>query len=754
MAKRVPILYLPLVPSSSRLTNCLLPDPITPTPSSLLSVSDSSASLLRRSRGVGEGSHFSYVTPLVLGFPYDLEEAALDGEKEAELTEEEFEKLKKKVEEMTEEEKQKYGTEKAKERMENLERMIRPYELDPEAIPPQGDSTLRGYLPSARTRQTYPSARLLAISKATLDECLPHLDVGDALQWIKSKSGKDDPDCYTSGPMAKLPSEEDSGAFARYQLSDYLSGRLVGAMLPNLHGTEVEEGAEAGVAEAKHQQMVRTQGRENVESDLQRWERRSAILHKRQSGKKEWTGYAPWANNYSGHQFGVWAGQLGDGRAVTLMETQNPDTEERWEIQLKGAGRTPYSRFADGLATLKSSVREFLASEAIARLGIPTSRALALISIKDVAVVRERRESAGITTRLAPIWTRIGSFEHHSSRKEWESVRLLGEFVCKEGYHWQLDGPEAWAKRLVRECAVRNAKMIAGWQTIGFMHGVMNTDNVNLMGITVDYGPFAMMDVYQADQICNKSDGEARYTFRNQPTMGLYAIEKLFDSLLPLIGFEEDNGRCLQPGELVALSKDEIDALSKKGKESAEEEIKNLFMDTLLEEWKLLWLKKLAIQTSKEDDRYTLIDPLLHLLQDCDFTSTLRSLSRVTDFLDRPDEFAKVWLDWDVVPSYAKSSKEEHARTWLNVYVDRLKEEGRSAESIKYDLDNANPAFVLRNWVTDEVAQRLAQDDDTDFLETVLHLCFNPFEDPKDKEAKRLCSLGMPLTGALPSCSS
>jgi hypothetical protein len=495
------------------LTQQLLPDALTPTPSALLSVPESSPSLLRRSRHVGEGSHFSYVTPLPLSFPYNL---AAGEEANAEKTDEEEEQERKRFEAMNDEEKQEFKMEKAKEGMERIEKLLRPYELDPQSIASGGDGVerLTGYLPSARSKQHFPSARILGISQACVQDCLPHLDIGDTVQWVSSKSGKDDPDCYSSGPMAKVPAKEDTEAYARHQLSDYLSGRLVGAQLPDLKGHEVDQGAELGVAEAKHQQVVREEeDNGGVESTTQRWNRRSQLLQKRQEGKKEWTGYAPWSNAYSGHQFGVWAGQLGDGRAVTLMETTNPETSQRWEVQLKGAGRTPYSRFADGLATLASSMREFLGSEALHALNVPTSRALSVISIKDVEVVRERRVSAAITTRLAPIWIRIGSFEHHSSRDEWESSRLIGEFVCKEGYGWNLDSGDnkCWVEKMVRECAVRNAKMIAGWQAVGFMHGVMNTDNISLVGVTIDFGPYAFMDIFDQNQICNKSDGEGRY---------------------------------------------------------------------------------------------------------------------------------------------------------------------------------------------------------------------------------------------------
>ena len=755
--RRYPILSLPLVAPSHRLTQQLLPDALTPTPSSLLSVPESSPSLLRRSRHVGEGSHFSYLTPLPLSFPYNLAADAEEETNEGKAKENE-EQERKRFEKMNNEEKQKFQQEKAKEGMEKIERLLRPYEVDPQSIQSGGNAVerLTAYMPAARTKQNFPFARILSISPACLKDCLPHLDVGDTKQWISSRSGKDDPDCYSSGPMAKTPSKEDSEAYARHQISDYLSGRLVGAQFPDLKDEKVDQGAELGVAEAKHQQVERFEQEEIEESTVQRWTRRSEALKKRQEGKKEWTGYAPWSNAYSGHQFGIWAGQLGDGRAITLMETENPETSQRWEIQLKGAGRTPYSRFADGLATLASSVREFLASEALQALNVPTSRALSVISVKDVEVVRERRVSAAITSRLAPIWIRIGSFEHHSSRDEWESSRLLGEFVCKEGYGWDLESSEdkSWVVKMIRECAIRNAKMIAGWQAVGFMHGVMNTDNISLVGITIDFGPYAFMDIFDPNQICNKSDGEGRYIYRMQPTMGLFAIEKLMESLSPLIAFESEKGRSPQPGEMVNLPERTLKEYEGKGQDAFAEEVKNLFMDTLIEEWKRLWRQKLAISTIEEDDRDVLIDPLLAVIEQCDFTTSLRNLSKVTEHLNDPEDFARTWIDWNVVPSYLRPSKQEAAAKWLVKYADRLKKEGRAPSEIQSDLLRANPAFVLRNWVTDEVTKRLEQSDDTDFLNSVLERCLHPFDQPTDEEGKVSVSHNYYSDSLLTSASS
>ncbi len=234
--------------------------------------------------------------------------------------------------------------------------------------------------------------------------------------------------------------------------------------------------------------------------------------------------FEPYAARYSGHQFGVWAGQLGDGRAITVMRT------EEGEVQLKGAGRTPYSRSADGLAVTRSSVREFLCSELMNALGIPTTRALSIVGVPDVTVLRERIERACVVARVAPSFLRIGSFQ---AQTDVDGLRRVAE-VSAELLGIDIKAPD-WESQLVLECAARNARMVAGWQVWGFMHGVINTDNVSILGLTIDYGPFAIMDVYDPLHICNHSDDGGRYAYRSQPANILYALQALLTSLSPLI---------------------------------------------------------------------------------------------------------------------------------------------------------------------------------------------------------------------------
>ena len=224
-----------------------------------------------------------------------------------------------------------------------------------------------------------------------------------------------------------------------------------------------------------------------------------------------WAVFEPLAMVYSGHQFGVWAGQLGDGRALLIGQVRNAKGE-LWDMQLKGAGKTPYSRFGDGRAVMRSTIREYLCSEAMAALGIPTSRALAIIATGET-VLRETPEPGAVLTRLARSHVRFGHFEHFHHRGQHEQVRLLADHVIGE-YFPEFAGDHAgWFGEVVK----RTAELMAQWQAVGFAHGVMNTDNMSILGLTLDYGPFGFLDAYDPDFICNHTDEQGRYSFANQP---------------------------------------------------------------------------------------------------------------------------------------------------------------------------------------------------------------------------------------------
>src|SRR5450830_58004 len=244
-------------------------------------------------------------------------------------------------------------------------------------------------------------------------------------------------------------------------------------------------------------------------------------------------GSKPLAAVYSGHQFGNWAGQLGDGRAILLGDLPAVDGT-RIELQLKGAGQTPYSRMGDGRAVLRSSIREFLCSEAMAALGIPTSRALSIMGSQQ-GIMRETVETAAVVTRMAPSFVRFGSFEHWFYRKKPDELKILADYVI-DGFYPHLRAASNPYQALLAEVCVRTAHMIAQWQAVGFMHGVMNTDNMSILGLTLDYGPFGFMEAFDAEHICNHTDQQGRYSYGNQPQVGHWNCYALGQALLPLIG--------------------------------------------------------------------------------------------------------------------------------------------------------------------------------------------------------------------------
>src|SRR5476651_916484 len=239
----------------------------------------------------------------------------------------------------------------------------------------------------------------------------------------------------------------------------------------------------------------------------------------------------PLAAVYSGHQFGVWAGQLGDGRAILLGDMAGADGP--MELQLKGAGLTPYSRMGDGRAVLRSSIREFLCSEAMNALGIPTSRALSVVG-SDKYIMRETPETSAVVLRMAPTFVRFGSFEHWYHKDQPAQLKILADYVIARFYP-QLSETANPYQGLLEEVTRRTAHMIAHWQAAGFAHGVMNTDNMSILGLTLDYGPFGFLDAYEPGLICNHSDETGRYAFDMQPAIAHWNLRALALALTSLV---------------------------------------------------------------------------------------------------------------------------------------------------------------------------------------------------------------------------
>jgi len=283
------------------------------------------------------------------------------------------------------------------------------------------------------------------------------------------------------------------------------------------------------------------------------------------SGSGVLPGSDPLASVYSGHQFGQWAGQLGDGRAILLGELQTPSGS--MEIQLKGAGKTPYSRMGDGRAVLRSSIREYLCSEAMHGLGIPTTRALCLTG-SDAKVVREEIETAAVVTRTAPSFIRFGHFEHFSYNDMHVELKALADFVIDSFYPACRDSTKIGANpyaALLEAVSERTAHLMAAWQSVGFCHGVMNTDNMSILGLTIDYGPFQFLDAFDPTHICNHSDTQGRYAYNKQPNIAYWNLFCLGQALLPLIGEQDQALAALEPYKAIFPAALEAKMLAKLG---------------------------------------------------------------------------------------------------------------------------------------------------------------------------------------------
>lgn len=391
----------------------------------------------------------------------------------------------------------------------------------------------------------------------------------------------------------------------------------------------------------------------------------------------------PLAAVYSGHQFGVWAGQLGDGRAILLGEV----AAGPMEVQLKGAGLTPYSRMGDGRAVLRSTLREYLCSEAMAGLGIPTSRALCVTG-SDFRVWRETPETTAVLTRLAGSFIRFGSFEHWSYQNKHDELKILADYVIDKFYPALREAGNPY-QALLAEVTRRSADLIAQWQAIGFMHGVMNTDNMSILGLTIDYGPFGFMEAFDANHICNHSDEQGRYAYRMQPQIGHWNCAALGQALLPLIGEIEQAHIALEHYRPAYTSK----------------------MDALLH-------AKLGLQSVLEHDQ-DLIDALFALMQTnrVDFTLFFRSLAHLR--IAQP-EFDQPLRDLFIDRAGFDA--------WADWYRQRLLQENSDDAARCAAMRRVNPKYVLRNYLA-QVAIEKAENKDFSEIETLRKILENPFEE-------------------------
>ncbi len=406
------------------------------------------------------------------------------------------------------------------------------------------------------------------------------------------------------------------------------------------------------------------------------------------AGNRVLEGMQPYAARYGGHQFGHWAGQLGDGRAITLGEVLAPGGD-RQELQLKGAGLTPYSRSADGRAVLRSSLREFLCSEAMHWLGVPTTRALSLVATGE-PVVRDmfydghpREEPGAVVCRVAPSFLRFGNFQIFAAHGEHESLEKLAGFALERFFPAQTNVEE-----LFREVCRRTALLMADWMRLGFVHGVMNTDNMSILGVTIDYGPYGWLEGYDLAWTPNTTDAEGRrYCYGNQPHIAQWNLARLAEALLPLVR---------DKAPLVA------------GLE--------LYADTFAGAWQRALAAKLGLAAIEGAEDEALVGELFELLSaaETDFTIFFRNLFEPSVESLRPAYYGNV-------PS-------ERLEAWLKKYVRRSEGEDRSG------MNSVNPKYVFRNYLAQQAIDAIEERGDTAPLERLMRVLARPYDAQPEHE--------------------
>lgn len=399
-------------------------------------------------------------------------------------------------------------------------------------------------------------------------------------------------------------------------------------------------------------------------------------------------GAVPISQAYAGHQFGYFT-MLGDGRAVLLGEQMTPDGKRK-DIQLKGSGKTPYSRQGDGKATLGPMLREYLISEAMYGLGINTARSLAVVTTGE-SILREDWKIGAILTRVASSHLRVGTFEYVSNWGSKEELKVLADYTLKRHFpdFKKENNPYLF---LLKQVVARQAELIANWQLVGFVHGVMNTDNMTICGETIDYGPCAFMDTFDPKTVFSSIDTNGRYAYGNQPQMAAWGLARFAETLLPLLDKEEEKA--------IYLAKEAVLSFAKQYQE----------------EWLSGMRRKLGLCTKEENDQ-VLVEDLLQLMEryHADYTNMFRALTL--------DEFEQMEV-----------FKSREFKEWYQRWQERLGQEKNPKEVVKQRMKQNNPAIIPRNHRVEEVLNQAVKGD-IKSLEQFLSLVKNPYDYTKEQEA-------------------
>jgi len=453
------------------------------------------------------------------------------------------------------------------------------------------------------------------------------------------------------------------------------------------------------------------------------------------TGNKILNNTTPYAMCYGGHQFGNWAGQLGDGRAINLTEIEHQG--KRWTLQLKGAGETPYSRTADGLAVLRSSVREYLCSEAMFYLGVPTTRALSL-SLSGDEVLRDvlydghpEYEKGAIVCRVSPSFLRFGSYEILTSRRDYDTLKTLVDYTITQHFPEIIARDKEAYFTFFKEVTNRTLEMIIHWQRVGFVHGVMNTDNMSILGLTIDYGPYGWLEGFDYDWTPNTTDKQhRRYRFGNQPNIGLWNLLQLANALYPLI--------------------DDATAL---------EEILNEYNQDFHQQYVIMMKSKLGLTTTNDSDKELIkeLEANLHL-SETDMTIFFRNLANFTKNTIISNNNSFLAPVKDSFYSFEEISGEilERWRKWFIRYINRLQEESITDSDRKIQMNSFNPKYVLRNYMS-QLAIDKADKGDYSLIDELYTMLKTPYNDQPEYEkwfAKRPEWARHKIGCSMLSCSS